>query len=77
VVGWPPLSARPTDPNPTLSAIISANKIKQVVPATVSSWVLYDSSGPVPRRVAEGVESGEPIVYDRAVWAAAQEQARG
>src|SRR6187551_1861509 len=23
----------------------------------VSSWVLYDSSGPVPRRVAEGVES--------------------
>jgi predicted ABC-type ATPase len=42
----------------------------------VSSWVLYDSSGPVPRPVAEGVESQAPRVYDRSVWAAAQEQGR-
>jgi len=42
----------------------------------VSSWVLYESSGPVPRPVAEGVESQSPTVYDRDVWAAAQEQAR-
>ena len=42
----------------------------------VSGWVLYDSSGPVPRRVAEGLASHPPTVYDRDVWAAAQEQAR-
>ncbi len=42
----------------------------------VSSWVLYDSSGPEPRPVAEGVESQSPTVYDRSVWAAAQEQGR-
>ncbi len=42
----------------------------------VSGWVLYDSSGPVPRRVAEGVESQPPTVYDRSVWGAAQEQGR-
>ena len=42
----------------------------------VSSWVLYDSSGPVPRPVAEGVEPQAPTVYDRSVWAAAQEQGR-
>jgi len=42
----------------------------------VSEWVLYDSSGPVPRPVAEGVASHPPTVYDRDVWVAAQEQAR-
>lgn len=42
----------------------------------VSGWVLYDSSGPVPRPVAEGLASHPPTVYDRDVWAAAQEQAR-
>jgi predicted ABC-type ATPase len=42
----------------------------------VSSWVLYDSSGPVPRPVAERVESQAPTVYDQSVWAVAQEQGR-
>lgn len=42
----------------------------------VSGWVLYDSSGPVPRPVAEGLASHPPTVYDRDVWATAQEQAR-
>lgn len=42
----------------------------------VSGWVLYDSSGPVPRPVAEGLASHPPTVYDRDVWAAAREQAR-
>ena len=42
----------------------------------VSGWVLYDSSGPVPRVVAEGLESRPPTVYDREVWAAVQEQGR-
>ena len=42
----------------------------------VSGWVLYDSSGPVPRLVAEGLASHPPTVYDRDVWAAAQEQSR-
>ena len=42
----------------------------------VSGWVLYDSSGPVPRPVAEGLASHPPTVYDRDVWAAAQGQAK-
>ncbi len=42
----------------------------------VSGWVLYDSSGPLPLPVAEGVESQAPTVYDRGVWVAAQEQGR-
>lgn len=42
----------------------------------VSGWVLYDSSGPVPSPVAEGLASHPPTVYDRDVWVAAQEQAR-
>ena len=48
----------------------------QLYEPLVSGWVLYDSSGPVPRPVAEGLASHPPTVYDRDVWAAAQEQAR-
>ena len=48
----------------------------QLYQPVVSGWVLYDSSGPVPRPVAEGLASHPPTVYDRDVWAAAQEQAR-
>ena len=48
----------------------------QLYQPLVSGWVLYDSSGPVPRPVAEGLASHPPTVYDRDVWAAAQEQAR-
>jgi predicted ABC-type ATPase len=42
----------------------------------VSGWVLYDSSGPVPRPVAEALESCPPTIYDQQIWDAAQEQAR-
>jgi predicted ABC-type ATPase len=35
----------------------------------VSGWVVYDSSGPEPRLVAEGLESHPLTVYDRGVWA--------
>jgi predicted ABC-type ATPase len=48
----------------------------QLYQPLVSGWVLYDSSGPVPRPVAEGLASHPPTVYDRDVWTAAQEQAR-
>jgi len=48
----------------------------QLYEPLVSGWVLYDSSGPVPRPVAEGLASHPPTVYDRDVWAAAQEQSR-
>jgi len=48
----------------------------QLYQPLVSGWVLYDSSGPVPRPVAEGLASHPPTVYDRDVWAAAQEQSR-
>ena len=48
----------------------------QLYQPLVSGWVLYDSSGPVPRPVAEGLASHPPTVYDRDVWAAAQEPAR-
>jgi len=48
----------------------------QLYQPLVSGWVLYDSSGPVPRPVAEGLASHPPTVYDRDIWASAQEQAR-
>ena len=48
----------------------------QLYQPLVSGWVLYDSSGPVPRAVAEGLASHPPTVYDRDIWASAQEQAR-
>ncbi len=40
----------------------------------VSSWALFDASGPDPRMVAESLESQPPKVYDPRVWAIAQRQ---
>lgn len=39
-----------------------------------SAWRLYDSSGPVPRLVAEGLESRPPKVYDQDVWEVVRRQ---
>ena len=40
-----------------------------------TSWVLYNSSGPQPTLVAEGLESQPEQVYDTAVWATVGHQA--
>jgi predicted ABC-type ATPase len=41
----------------------------------VSSWTVYNCSGPSSQLVAEGLESGSIKVYDRNVWTAVQRQA--
>jgi predicted ABC-type ATPase len=41
----------------------------------VTSWTLYNASGPEPRLVAESLESEPLKVYDMIVWAAVQQQA--
>jgi hypothetical protein len=40
----------------------------------VTSWTLYNASGPEPMLVAEGLESEPLTVYDRSVWSAVQRQ---
>lgn len=40
----------------------------------VSSWTVYNCSGPRSQLVAEGLESAPVKVYDRDVWAAVQRQ---
>jgi predicted ABC-type ATPase len=40
----------------------------------VSSWAVYNCSGPRSQLVAEGLESAPVKVYDREVWAAVQRQ---
>jgi predicted ABC-type ATPase len=40
----------------------------------VSSWGLYDSSGPVPRLIAERLETLPPRVYDESIWAVVKRQ---
>jgi predicted ABC-type ATPase len=39
-----------------------------------TSWVLYNSSGPRPTLVAEGLESQPERVYDGDVWATVRRQ---
>jgi len=41
----------------------------------VTSWTLYNASGPEPILVAESLESEPLKVYDRGVWAAVRRQA--
>ena len=41
----------------------------------VTSWTLYNASGPEPTLVAESLESEPLKVYDKGVWAAVQRQA--
>jgi len=41
----------------------------------VTSWTLYNASGPEPTLVAESLESEPLKVYDRGVWTAVQRQA--
>lgn len=41
----------------------------------VTSWTLYNASGPEPMLAAESLESESLKVYDRGVWTAAQWQA--
>ena len=38
-------------------------------------WRLYDSSTPVPRLVAEGLETGLQTVYDQGEWDVVTKQA--
>jgi predicted ABC-type ATPase len=40
----------------------------------VTSWALYNASGPEPTLIAEGLESEPPKVYDPTVWATAKRQ---
>ena len=40
----------------------------------VSSWALFNASGPEPTLVAESLESDPPKVYDPYIWAIAQRQ---
>lgn len=40
----------------------------------VSSWGLYDSSGPEPRLIAERLETLPPRVYDESIWAVVKGQ---
>lgn len=42
--------------------------------SATTSWVLYNSSGPQPTLVAEGLESQPERVYDTAVWATVRRQ---
>jgi predicted ABC-type ATPase len=42
----------------------------------VSGWVLYDSSGPRPRLVAECLAPDPPRVYDGDIWTAVTRQGR-
>ena len=42
----------------------------------VSGWVVYDSSGPRPRLVAERLAPDPPRVYDGDIWAAVTRQGR-
>ena len=39
-----------------------------------TSWVLYNSSGPKPTLVAEGLESQPERVYDTDVWETVRRQ---
>ena len=41
----------------------------------VTSWTLYNASGPEPMLVAETLESEPLKVYDNGVWAAVHRQA--
>jgi hypothetical protein len=43
----------------------------RVYQPVATSWVLYNSSGPQPTLVAEGLESQPQQVYDMDVWATA------
>ena len=43
--------------------------------SVTTSWVLYNSSGPQPSLVAEGLESQPERVYDTGVWATVRRQA--
>lgn len=40
----------------------------------VTSWAVYNCSGPRSQLIAEGLESAQLKVYDREVWAAVQQQ---
>ena len=40
----------------------------------VTSWTLYNASGPEPMLAAESLESEPLKVYDKGVWAAVQRQ---
>lgn len=42
--------------------------------AVTTSWVVYNSSGPQPVLVAEGLESQSERVYDMDVWATVRRQ---
>lgn len=42
----------------------------------VSGWVVYDSSGPRPRLVAERLAPDPPRVYDGDIWTAVTRQGR-
>lgn len=42
----------------------------------VTSWALFNASGPEPILVAEGLEPESPNVYDSRVWAVAESQSR-
>ena len=42
----------------------------------VSGWVVYDSSGPRPRLVAERLAPDPPTVYDGDIWAVVTRQGR-
>jgi predicted ABC-type ATPase len=39
-----------------------------------TTWALYNTSGPEPVRVADGLAAETMGVYDRAVWDSAQRQ---
>lgn len=43
--------------------------------SVTTSWVVYNSSGPLPALVAEGLESQPERVYDTDVWAVVRLQA--
>ena len=43
--------------------------------SVTTSWVVYNSSGPQPALIAEGLESQPERVYDTDVWAAVRLQA--
>jgi adenylate kinase family enzyme len=42
--------------------------------ARVTSWAVYNCSGPKSQLVAEGLESSPLTVYDRDIWAVIQQQ---
>ena len=56
------------------SVVILAEHFFGLYEPLVSTWRLYDGSGPAPRAVAERLELRPVRVYDEGVWSGVKQQ---